>query len=187
MVGVRQLSDAGSDRDAVDGHLQTPGERVVKGVTGGVQLLMTAFGISGAAKGMLGKLGGKTTAGAGDLAAGIEGQELAQSAKGVAPKSASERMGSLSDNGYGQPYGTPAPKSISTGRTVPNSLNEQLAMEEVMANPGGKQLPIKMSDTANNLLAEDGWVKMAQNVNGVEIHYVKNTRTGQVVDFKFKD
>jgi hypothetical protein len=80
-----------------------------------------------------------------------------------------------------------APKSISTGRTVPNRLNEQLAMEEVMANPGGKQLPIKMSDTANNLLAEDGWVKMAQNVNGAEIHYVKNTRTGQVVDFKFKD
>ena len=80
-----------------------------------------------------------------------------------------------------------APKSISTGRTAPKSLKEQLAMEEVVAKTGGKQLPIKMSDTANNLLAEDGWVKMAQNVNGVEIHYVKNTRTGQVVDFKFKD
>jgi hypothetical protein len=70
---------------------------------------------------------------------------------------------------------------------VPNNLKEKLAMEEVMANPGGKQLPIKMTDTKNNLLAEDGWVKMAQNVNGVEIHYVKNLKTGQVVDFKFKD
>ncbi len=83
--------------------------------------------------------------------------------------------------------GPSAPKSISTGRTVPNSLKEKLAMEEVMANPGGKQLPIKMSDTQNNLLAEDGWVKMAQNVNGAEIHYVKNTKTGQIVDFKFRD
>jgi intein/homing endonuclease len=80
-----------------------------------------------------------------------------------------------------------APKSISTGRTAPNNLKEKLAMEEVMANPGGKQLSLKMSDTKNNLLAEDGWVKMVQNVNGVEIHYVKNTKTGQVLDFKFKD
>jgi filamentous hemagglutinin len=43
-----------------------------------------------------------------------------------------------------------------------------------------------MSDTKNNLLAADGWVKRAQNVNGVEIHYVDNTLTGQMVDFKFK-
>ncbi len=70
---------------------------------------------------------------------------------------------------------------------MPNNLNEQLAMEQVMANPVGRQLPIKMSDTTNNLLAQDGWVKMAQNVNGTEIHYVKNTKTGQIVDFKFKD
>lgn len=34
---------------------------------------------------------------------------------------------------------------------------------------------------------EDGWVKMAHNVNGVEIHYVKNTKTGEFDDFKFKD
>jgi hypothetical protein len=70
---------------------------------------------------------------------------------------------------------------------VPNSLKEQLAMEQVMANPSGKQLPLKMSDKTNNLLAEDGWVKMAQNVNGVEIHYVMNMITGEIVDFKFKD
>jgi hypothetical protein len=28
---------------------------------------------------------------------------------------------------------------------------------------------------------------MAHNVNGVEIHYVKNTKTGEFNDFKFKD
>jgi hypothetical protein len=31
-----------------------------------------------------------------------------------------------------------------------------------------------MSDTKNNLLAADGWVKRVQNINGVEIHYVEN-------------
>ncbi|WP_344108447.1 hypothetical protein [Kribbella alba] len=31
----------------------------------------------------------------------------------------------------------------------------------------------------------DGWVKMTQNVNGTEIHYVMNRGTGQVDDFKF--
>jgi hypothetical protein len=78
-------------------------------------------------------------------------------------------------------------KKISTGRTVPNSLKEKLAMEQVMAKPMGTTPPRMppMSDTKNNLLAADGWVKRAQNVNGVEIHYVENTMTGQVLDFKF--
>ncbi|MBE4582510.1 MafB [Vibrio navarrensis] len=44
-----------------------------------------------------------------------------------------------------------------------------------------------MSDTKNNLLHEDGWVKRTQNVNGVEIHYVENINTNEVIDFKFKD
>ena len=43
-----------------------------------------------------------------------------------------------------------------------------------------------MSATKNNLLAADGWVKRAQTVNGVEIHYVENISTKQMVDFKFK-
>ena len=79
-------------------------------------------------------------------------------------------------------------KKISTGRTVPNSLKEKLAMEQVMAKPMGTTPPKMppMSDTKNNLLAADGWVKRVQNVNDVEIHYVENTLTGQMVDFKFK-
>nr|WP_245809176.1 VENN motif pre-toxin domain-containing protein [Acinetobacter populi] len=78
---------------------------------------------------------------------------------------------------------------ISTGRTEPRNLNEKLAMEQVKNNPQGKTPPRmpKMSDSKNNLYAEDGWVKRAQNVNGVEIHYVENTKTGQTIDFKFKD
>ena len=80
-----------------------------------------------------------------------------------------------------------AAKKISTGRTVPNSLKEKLAMEQVMANPMGITPPRMppMSDTKNNLLAADGWVKRAQIVNDVEIHYVENISTKQMVDFKF--
>ncbi|MFY7115462.1 hemagglutinin repeat-containing protein [Enterobacter cloacae complex sp. SHL020] len=73
----------------------------------------------------------------------------------------------------------------STGRTTPNSLGEKLSMEQAMSNPAaGHQLPVIMTDP--RWPRADGWVKMAQNVNGVEVHYVRNTKTGQVDDFKFK-
>lgn len=73
----------------------------------------------------------------------------------------------------------------STGRTVPRNLQEQLAMEAVMSNPRGVDLPTKMSDP--RWLAADGWVKRAQHVNGIEIHYLYNKITGEYDDFKFKD
>ncbi|PFD51872.1 S-layer homology domain-containing protein [Bacillus cereus] len=73
----------------------------------------------------------------------------------------------------------------STGRTTANSLEEQLAMKEVRSNPQGKEIRVPMTDP--RWPKEDGWVKMAHNVNGVEIHYVKNTKTGEFDDFKFKD
>lgn len=81
------------------------------------------------------------------------------------------------------------PSKVSTGRTEPKNLQEKLAMEQVKNNPQGKTPPRmpKMSDSKNNLHHEDGWVKRAQNVNGVEIHYVENTKSGQKIDFKFKD
>ncbi len=78
----------------------------------------------------------------------------------------------------------------STGRIVPNSLKEKLAMEEVMANPAGDQIKkIKMQDP--RFPVSDGWVKMQQIIGDkitgeVIIHYLKNNKTGAVVDFKFK-
>ncbi|UBB14046.1 VENN motif pre-toxin domain-containing protein [Pantoea eucrina] len=73
----------------------------------------------------------------------------------------------------------------STGRTEANSLQEKLAIEQALSNPEtGRQLPIPMTD--KRWPREEGWVKMAQNINGIEIHYVRNTKTGQVDDFKFK-
>jgi filamentous hemagglutinin len=73
----------------------------------------------------------------------------------------------------------------STGRTVANNLNEQLAMKQAMSNPAaGLELPIPLGDA--RWPAADGWVKMSQSVNGVEIHYVRNANSGFVDDFKFK-
>ena len=77
-----------------------------------------------------------------------------------------------------------------TGRIEASSLNEQLAMQEVLSNPldGARDLslgnrPLTMTDA--RWLATDGWVKMSRNVNGVEIHFVYNTITGVFDDFKF--
>ncbi|MEV5576074.1 polymorphic toxin-type HINT domain-containing protein [Spirillospora sp. NPDC052269] len=80
----------------------------------------------------------------------------------------------------------------STGRAMPNSLYEQLAMETVMANPtAGRVIPLKKGMTDPRWMGSDGWVKMTQRVNmgvegDVEIHYVMNTVTGSVDDYKFK-
>jgi hypothetical protein len=67
----------------------------------------------------------------------------------------------------------------STGRTAPGGANEQRAMDLVKGNPEyGNRLPLTMRDP--RWPAEDGWVKMEQTVDGVEVHYVYNTRTGAV-------
>lgn len=73
----------------------------------------------------------------------------------------------------------------STGRNTPKDLTEQLAMEEVMANPAGKQAKgVKMGDP--RFPAKDGWIKMEQDVGDVKVHYLKNIITGAITDFKFK-
>lgn len=59
-------------------------------------------------------------------------------------------------------------------------------MKQAVSDPlAGNVLPLTMSDP--RWLAEDGWVKMSQNINGVEIHYLRNTNTGALDDFKFID
>ncbi len=70
-------------------------------------------------------------------------------------------------------------------RAEPQNLKEKLAIEEVISAPqNGIVLRIAMTD--RRWPASEGWVKMARNVNGVEIHYIYNTKTGQYADFKFK-
>lgn len=73
---------------------------------------------------------------------------------------------------------------FSTGRTEAKNLNEQLAMDEAKSNPAaGTPLPLVMGDS--RWPAADGCEKMSQNIEGTEIHYVYNTRTGASADFKY--
>jgi RHS repeat-associated protein len=73
----------------------------------------------------------------------------------------------------------------STGRTEPVNLREQLAMEEAQSGSesAGQIERITMNDP--RWPSAEGWVKMRQNVNDVEIHYLLNTETEEVDDFKF--
>ena len=82
------------------------------------------------------------------------------------------------DKGFGSSRG-------STGRTEPNNLYEQLAMEAAKADPlSGRILRINMTDS--RWLAEEGWIKMSQRINGIEVHYVYNKELGLFDDFKFR-
>ena len=94
-------------------------------------------------------------------------------------------MARLGDDLPGLSPDAPIPAGLgSTGRTSPLDLTEQLAMTEVRNAPAGNPLTrIVMNDI--RWPAADGWVKMRQVVNGVEIHYVMNTITGAVDDFAF--
>jgi hypothetical protein len=77
-----------------------------------------------------------------------------------------------------------AEAAASTGRTEAANLSEKLAMESAQADPeAGMRLAVTMSDS--NWPASAGWVKMAQNINGVEVHYVYNTVSEATADFKF--
>lgn len=74
----------------------------------------------------------------------------------------------------------------STGRTGAANLNEQLAMKQAMSDPAGGLQLRNVTMTDPRWPASDGWVKMSQRINGTEVHYVRNTITGAVDDFKFK-
>jgi hypothetical protein len=57
-------------------------------------------------------------------------------------------------------------------------------MTAVRAEPRGKPLrSITLNDP--RWPASQGWVKVQQIENGITIHYVRNTVTGAVDDFKF--
>jgi hypothetical protein len=72
-----------------------------------------------------------------------------------------------------------------TGYTQARNLNEQLAMKQAMSNPaaGRKLVDVPMTDPY--FLASEGWEKRAQNINGIEIHYVYNPSLEEATDFKF--
>jgi filamentous hemagglutinin len=76
----------------------------------------------------------------------------------------------------------------STGRTDPKNTTERNAMQRAMSRPtAGMVITMKEPMKDPRWPAKDGWVKMRQNIQGVEIHYVWNPRTREADDFKFKN
>jgi filamentous hemagglutinin len=79
--------------------------------------------------------------------------------------------------------------NLSKGTTLARNLREQLAVEQAMSNPAvGRELPLKITDP--RWPADDSWVKMQQLVDSgesegkINVHYLQNTNTGAVDDFK---
>jgi hypothetical protein len=83
------------------------------------------------------------------------------------------------------PTDPPGESKGSTGRTN-LSPHEQWMIDLAKQNPEhGERIPLTMKD--ERWKADDGWVKMKQELDGVEVHYVYNTKTLQTDDFKPKD
>jgi len=84
-------------------------------------------------------------------------------------------------------------KRGSTGRAIPNNLNEQLALSEIMSAPEkGRIMDLKKGMTDPRWPQSKGWVKMHYyNADcDIEIHYVVQLENGTIKaidDFKFKD
>jgi RHS repeat-associated protein len=86
-----------------------------------------------------------------------------------------------------RPLGRGSTADPAKGTTLPRDLREQLAIEEAISRPNaGRPLPLKMNDP--RWPASDGWGKMQQVIEPggepINVHYVRNTITGQVDDFK---
>jgi len=69
------------------------------------------------------------------------------------------------------------------GNHTPRTLKEQLAMQEAISNPANGKRGVLNDDRWKTT---DGWVKMFQNIEGYEVHYVYNINTGEVDDVKIK-
>ena len=59
-------------------------------------------------------------------------------------------------------------------------------MTQVRSAPGGSQSSNIVMNGAR-WPAVDGWVKMTQRVNGIEVHHVRNTVTGAVGPYAIQD
>ncbi len=64
---------------------------------------------------------------------------------------------------------------------------ERIAVEEVQNDPEGSEINVRGGMQDPRWPAEEGWVKMSEDYQGVDIHYVYNKITGECDDFKFKD
>jgi hypothetical protein len=79
---------------------------------------------------------------------------------------------------------------FSTGRTTATNLKEQLAMQEAKAGAG--EMIIPPSGIGDPRLAGGFWAKFqhvhkAPDGTNYTIHYMKNLKTGKIIDCKFKN
>ena len=90
-----------------------------------------------------------------------------------------------------RPLGRGSTANLSKGSRLPRTLKERLAVEETIGSPKlGRPLPVRMTDP--RWPAQQGWVKMQRivetldggRIRRINVHYVRNTVTGAVDDFK---
>jgi hypothetical protein len=69
-------------------------------------------------------------------------------------------------------------------------LREILAVREAASNPGAGKPLIRIVMTDSRWPASEGWVKMQMTFGSgedmINVHYVRNTVTGAIDDFKIK-
>jgi hypothetical protein len=73
----------------------------------------------------------------------------------------------------------------SKGGHQPKNLKEKLAVDQAKSSPDAGR-PLQNMNTDPRWPASDGWQKMTQNINGVEVHYQYNPIKGLIDDFKIK-
>jgi hypothetical protein len=78
------------------------------------------------------------------------------------------------------------PSRGSTARREHTEWEEEL-LQEVRANPEGGTELWRVPQTDARWPREDGWIKMEQTVDDVDIHYQYQQGTGAVDDLKVKD
>ncbi|MDT0117401.1 RHS repeat-associated core domain-containing protein [Microbacterium sp. PRF11] len=118
---------------------------------------------------------------------GVVGRAAASALRAAEQAAARRALTKIPDDLPWLPPSAPVPLGRgSTGRTEPLNSYERFAMTEVRSNPF-EGTPIRIKDWKDERWPlEEGWQKMARNVNGVEIHWMWNAVTGHVDDFKFK-
>lgn len=115
----------------------------------------------------------------------IKGESYAEISAAKGAEAFNSDLGAIHDNRFPGNNGLNPLERGPTGRTVPANLNEQIAMEQAMSNPyKGEELPLQLGDT--RWPASEGWVKMRQRINNIEVHYVRNKITGAEDEYKFK-
>ena len=117
-----------------------------------------------------------TAAGVAIAGAGAVGVVAGMQAVGTSGQNLSDNMQKFKE----------ANKGETKGGRQPENLEEQLAMEQAKSNPAeGRTLKLSGGEDPRWPTSE-GWMKKAQNINGVEVHYQYNPTKGLIDDFKIK-